>query len=974
MKTIGMCIFVVIFFQNLAILPINLPSEESQAEPVNIINEPSLVILNKDDFEEDSELPKSASGHTQIWDVGFYPTDPHAGEDIIIKANVYDPAGVLHVKVLYNVCYRDEWHSQEMILEGCYLYTANIGSFLKNEYIRIKIEAEDIHMNGISTFCMKDGFYVKTPTPGSYTEDLYLNNFIQPVISNVKYNPLYPSVNEDVEITAEIYDPNGMSQTSITYRNDTIGWTEISMVPIYKFPFYRMTYRANIGKQLGVVEFFLYAWDNSFERNQGFDNNLGSYYSFNSSFEPNNNVGPNLTSLDFLPKYYQFDDKLVNISVDHDMGIDHTDFYYKQLDYPWTHIQIDGTDGGSFSVNFTNFDEATTIYFYFISIENSSDHFESIFDNNGQLYQFEILEIEDGKMDLLEYPSPGDHFSLIRVFDLDRNINRSIQDTVKIKVTSSSDTEGIYLSLFESSRSSGIFTNNLNYKPYSDNNSISVQNADTITLEYIDPLNLNKEQEISTISYSWFVGKTASLDFDQDQYEMGEKIRISIMDSDVNINPNFCENTTIRIFSALDRNGFPLIITETDINSGIFTGEFEVNESKTDASRNQILCWDSWEIFAEYEDKENGFNATSILREEATYCSPTFNLNYIGSYLPLSPMNGDSIRFYVKTSKNSPIKSVAITSGIETYELKFQYASIYENLFSGWIVVEENDLLFTYVIEITYLNGTKEFSLPKEILLHSAHLNVKSNIKYKGENVEFSLNALNIKKQYISNLTYEISSINLDSGEIRTIDRNISKFDIFTYQLNAENANLSFGKWMISINISKPGYIAKIKEYFIEVAYGFKIENGWNQIYLSDGSHLQIGAWYPFWLVLNPIPTPNIENLFNNEYIGLNGSFLEIYIYLGSSQYKGFPIRDLQFSIQVNHPDLQNTESENLKVLEKIDNQWGSKDFRYTHNYIGGPAFLRFRFYKNYFGDVQTTSLIYYTSFGMAAKKTAIRS
>jgi len=123
---------------------------------------------------------------------------------------------------------------------------------------------------------------------------------------------------------------------------------------------------------------------------------------------------------------------------------------------------------------------------------------------------------------------------------------------------------------------------------------ISCSNSDGITITLKTPH--------KTISNSGLIRwNIAEIQWLKASYPVVGKGVIRLVDPDINLDPNSIDKVEIRVWSNSDSVGIPLILTETDKNTGIFKGEVFFTQDESNTPKLMVAEGDT--IVAEYIDK-----------------------------------------------------------------------------------------------------------------------------------------------------------------------------------------------------------------------------------------------------------------------------------------------------------------------------------------------------------------------------------
>ncbi|GIU70769.1 MAG: hypothetical protein KatS3mg003_0248 [Candidatus Nitrosocaldaceae archaeon] len=93
----------------------------------------------------------------------------------------------------------------------------------------------------------------------------------------------------------------------------------------------------------------------------------------------------------------------------------------------------------------------------------------------------------------------------------------------------------------------------------------------------------------------------ASISFDKNSYNIGERAVITVVDPDLNTNPDIEDTISIDVWSTSDRAGVDVTLRETDEKTGVFTGEVLLSSDVSSGTRLHVSEGDT--ITARYTDR-----------------------------------------------------------------------------------------------------------------------------------------------------------------------------------------------------------------------------------------------------------------------------------------------------------------------------------------------------------------------------------
>lgn len=140
--------------------------------------------------------------------------------------------------------------------------------------------------------------------------------------------------------------------------------------------------------------------------------------------------------------------------------------------------------------------------------------------------------------------------------------------------------------------------------------------------------------------YASVVTYTGKVSFDKSIYRIGESVTVKVEDPDLNVDSKVKDTTTyggrgsLWITSTTDPLGFPIILVETDVNTGIFVGNFTLSLSETIPP--DVLKVSSGDyIYANYTDEKNAagvenYAVTAIARFKTFTANVTLDRSFYG--------------------------------------------------------------------------------------------------------------------------------------------------------------------------------------------------------------------------------------------------------------------------------------------------------------------------------------------------------
>lgn len=787
-----------------------------------------------------------------------------------------------------------------------------------------------------------------------------------PQIFDLTITPNNPTERDRVLISATITDESDVQSAYVKYCVDDQEWIEVELIYMGNNRF-----QADLGKfqDYSTLFFYIYATDTTSNENYREFTDGGEY--FEIDIEYIDNVKPILSDLCFPEEpVYLNQNFSINFEVYDMSNISQVDFYYQYIGEQWEHLLLSANQFNRYQLDFDSGTRRTEFRFYFRLIDNSTLKWSSIYDNYQQYYVIPIYIQETGTI-WIDDSETCKEFSNIRVFDEDRNLFQSEIDTISVWVNSSISNSHHELVLYETGVDTGVFSGIVYYSAFGDHqNDVQIEDNTEISINYFDPFNQDFESENIELKYRWVAPESAILSFSKVSYTKDETIMVSVIDLDLNQNNSKLDTCMVKITSTIDRNGFILPLLETGPNSSVFVASFQVNEQNSNPDTYEILCWDGWDIMVEYIDRNHDQLQFSII-EYVEYNSPTSKFGFQTTIYPIQPSNGDQMRFILSIPLRLGVDKINIHTESQILPLNFSYSSIFENVFVGWVLLDEPDLIFTYSFELILLNGSIINSQVNSIDTLPAEMNFQCDVINIGEETQFHLLAYDIRAHPVEEVEFLVYVKKEGSYQNKVlIDQITSEDGQIIYQLDASALNLT-GFVRLSFEAIKEGYVSCSIDYLIEISLGLEMHTGYNYYSLNEGGFtINMYCIKPCWLLFRPYRTPYLGREFS-DYTGLWDSFFRIYI-MQENPHSDWPFTYIKFTTKIDHPDLANYDPENIEIIEYKNWDWV---LRFSHYYQDRvyESYIYTSYYSDYYNYIQQ-NVIEFANYGIVAKTDAIHS
>ncbi len=225
---------------------------------------------------------------------------------------------------------------------------------------------------------------------------------------------------------------------------------------------------------------------------------------------------------------------------------------------------------------------------------------------------------------------------VVTVTDSDLDTNTSSTQEVNVTVNTTNG-QMITLALSEASNSSATFTGNFSFGSSSSNASRTLFSNDRnlVNVLYNDTLNFSGGNFTINASANFFNRTTGSVSLDASLYATNNIVRVTVLDNDTcldGIDPASCANKdqstidTLSVFvnSSSDPGGFFLVLQESNLSTGNFTGNYSFNlTGRTNSSARVLNVTNGDNLTVTYTDAANSTGNTRNTTVTATFFSFT---------------------------------------------------------------------------------------------------------------------------------------------------------------------------------------------------------------------------------------------------------------------------------------------------------------------------------------------------------------
>lgn len=201
---------------------------------------------------------------------------------------------------------------------------------------------------------------------------------------------------------------------------------------------------------------------------------------------------------------------------------------------------------------------------------------------------------------------------MIKLTDASLNVRTDRQEELIVALKSTSDPDGIFVTLVEDSADSGVFTGSFNFDPSKSDDikrKLQISYNDTITATYNDAAD-----SLSLSCSSTWRNSTGVLEFSKSTYTgIFSSAAVTLKDQDLNLSPSIRDAASVIITSDKDSKGIVLKLDEIGFNSGIFSGSFKFSTAASNSVIGTIKVGASSNLTAEYTDLTNLENSLNTI-------------------------------------------------------------------------------------------------------------------------------------------------------------------------------------------------------------------------------------------------------------------------------------------------------------------------------------------------------------------------
>ncbi|MHA1532484.1 MAG: hypothetical protein ACTSR6_10845, partial [Candidatus Heimdallarchaeota archaeon] len=245
------------------------------------------------------------------------------------------------------------------------------------DFVEYYIEAADNSV--ILNVAIEDnsGFY--------YTITIGSSDITSPDIDSI-ISPVDPTDADTISVSCTAFDSSGVFYVTIFYRVNGGSWTAINMTLDTG-----ITYSVSLGTFVygDLVEFYLYAVDNSPIKNTSTDDNEGEYYDF--TIASGDVTGPVISNIIHNQNPTSADVVNINCTITDINGILTVTLHYRINDGSWTSTTMILSSGSSYGAAIGPFTTGAVVDFYIVAVDDSPNHNSATEDNSGAYYSFTVV-------------------------------------------------------------------------------------------------------------------------------------------------------------------------------------------------------------------------------------------------------------------------------------------------------------------------------------------------------------------------------------------------------------------------------------------------------------------------------------------------------------------------------------------------------------------------------------------------------
>jgi len=193
------------------------------------------------------------------------------------------------------------------------------------------------------------------------------------------------------------------------------------------------------------------------------------------------------------------------------------------------------------------------------------------------------IVVDDGTASLDERRYRLLQTATLTVEDSDENLSATTPDVVTATLDSTTDPTGISVDLTETGNATGVFTGTATFTTAASNDNtdlLSVAQGDTITLTYLEKVFAGGTAERTDTAKMYTNDATAALD--ATVYSLDGTATITVTDGDRNLDVDVAETVTVTLTSTSDGTGISVVLTETGVSTGIFSGAATFSDTASD--------------------------------------------------------------------------------------------------------------------------------------------------------------------------------------------------------------------------------------------------------------------------------------------------------------------------------------------------------------------------------------------------------
>lgn len=400
--------------------------------------------------------------------------------------------------------------------------------------------------------------------------------------------------------------------------------------------------------------------------------------------------------------------------------------------------------------------------------------------------------------------------STVTITNSDLNLDKKKKEYLIVKVTSSSDPEGINLKLSEESEDSGVFTAEFGFdRLRSDEKAKKLQISynDTITAAYEALSSSTGKPERWTAASVW-KPSTGVVDLNRKEYEGLLSIAtVTVKDQDLNLRPEHIDPVKVKVTSETDPRGIILTAYETDVNKGIFSASFNFSMDASNSGKGTLKISPTDKITVTYIDEVDEDNKTNITvtdtaaftLSEAVISTSAKDDEGIGNMLDIYITDHDENNPIIKDrliakvgsgNRTDDLTIWLVETGTDTGKFKCRLYLNNDKTYESALAVASNDNInIKYIDKTIPEGGSKELLKTVKWTLQSSVLTMDDEC-YIGYNRTAKITLINM-------------TLNEDENRAETVDVKVSSLSSGSMTLELKETSSDSGEFTGTVRFGR---------------------------------------------------------------------------------------------------------------------------------------------------------------------------